>query len=103
MSHEIINELIKLMGNTVLRKVISAIKSCEPCWYSIIADETTDITCKEQMNVCIRYVNDVYEVNEDSLGVHCIPDTKAETLFVALKKCLELLWVVIVTLPRTSL
>ena len=40
------------------------------------------------MNVCIRYVNDEYVVNEDSLGVHCIPDTKAETLFVALKNVL---------------
>lgn len=89
MSHEIINELIKLMGNTVLRNIIANIKSCEPCWYSIIADETMDVTCKEQMNVCIRYVNDDYVVNEDSLGVHCIPDTKADTLFVALKNVLD--------------
>ena len=41
------------------------------------------------MNVCIRYVNDAYEVNEDSLGVHCIPDTKAETLHVARKNVLS--------------
>ena len=42
------------------------------------------------MNVCISYVNDAaYEVNEDSLGVHCIPDTKAETLHVALKNVLS--------------
>lgn len=65
------------MGNTVLRNIIANIKSCEPCWYSIIADETMDVTCKEQM---IRYVNDDYVVNEDSLGVHCIPYTKADTL-----------------------
>ena len=89
MSHEIINELIKLMGNTVLRKIITTIKNSEPFWYSIIADETTDTTCKEQMNICIRYVSDDYVVNEDSLGVHCIPDTKAETLFVALKNVLS--------------
>ena len=88
MSHEIINEFIKLMGNTVLRNIITNIKSCEPCWYSIIADETTYITCKEQMNVCIRYVDDEYVVNEDSLGIHCIPNIKAETLFVALKNVL---------------
>ena len=87
-SHEIMNELIKLMRNSILRRVIANIKTCEPCWYSIIADETADITCKEQMNVCIRYVNDEYVVNEESLGVHCIPDTKAETLFVALKNVL---------------
>ena len=78
------------MGNSILRKVIANIKTCEPCLYYIIADETTDITFKEQMNVCysIRYVNDEYVVNKDSLGEHCIPDAKAETLFAVLKNVL---------------
>ena len=30
MSHEIINELIKLMGNSILKRVIANIKTCEP-------------------------------------------------------------------------
>ena len=77
MSHEIINEFIKLMGNTVLRNIITNIKSCEQ-----MKQQTS------QMNVCIRYVDDEYVVNEDSLGVHCIPNIKAETLFVALKNVL---------------
>ena len=38
MSHEIVNELITLMGHKVLRQLLANIKRSDPCWYSIIAD-----------------------------------------------------------------
>ena len=34
MSHQIVNEMITLMGNTVLRKLLSKIR--EVCWFTII-------------------------------------------------------------------
>ena len=43
MAHDHINELVSLMGQDVLRKVLARMKSSEPSWFSIIADEATDI------------------------------------------------------------
>ena len=86
MSPVIINELITLMGNSVLRSVLADVK--ESTWYSIIADEVTDINCKEQFNISVRYVNDNYEVFEDPLGFFEVPSINSETLFKALSDVL---------------
>ena len=80
MSHDIINELITIMGNTVLREILSNIRRHAPGWYSIIGDEATDIKCSEQLNISIRYVDDDYTINEDSIGMFALPDTYAETI-----------------------
>ena len=37
MFHQVVNEMITLMGNTVLHKLLSNIR--EACWFTIIADE----------------------------------------------------------------
>lgn len=51
MYHDHINKLIKLIGHAVLRKVLARIQSNNPAWFSIIADEATDVTCAEQLNI----------------------------------------------------
>ncbi len=88
MSHDIVNELISLMGQKVLRQILEKIKSNSPYWYSVIADEATDVACREQFNLSIRHVNDDYVVSEDSIGLFSLPNTKAETLFMVLKDML---------------
>jgi len=88
MSHEIVNEMITLMGQKVLREILVRIKSCSPAWYSIIADEATDVAYNEQFNLSVRYVNDDYEIREDSLGLFSLPNTTADTLSVVLKDLL---------------
>ena len=87
-SHEIVNELITLMGQKVLRGILAKIKSCKPCWYSVIADEATDVACNEQFNLSIRYVDDDYGIHEDTVGLFALPNTTAETLSVVLKDLL---------------
>lgn len=37
----------------------------DPEWYAIIADEATNVACREQFNVSIRYVDSHYVVHED--------------------------------------
>ena len=44
MSPEIINELISMMGQSVLRKLLCNIKKTTPHWFGIIADEATDVS-----------------------------------------------------------
>ena len=39
MSPQIINELISIMGQSLLRMILKNIQNSSPSWYSIIADE----------------------------------------------------------------
>lgn len=53
-SPEIQNELLTLMSNMVLRRVVGEIN--EAGWYSLMIDETPDISGAEQAVVCFRLV-----------------------------------------------
>ena len=55
------------MGLTVLRSLLKRMKECSrPAWFSIIADEATDINQVEQLNLSIHWVDDDYHAHEDS-------------------------------------
>ena len=64
MSHDIINEQITIMGNTLLRTLLCCIKKSDPAWYAIIADEASDVANKEQFYLSIRWVSDDYTVKK---------------------------------------
>ena len=51
----IVNEQIKLTADSVLRGLLSEIRST--AWFSLIADEASDVNCNEQMCVVIRWVD----------------------------------------------
>ena len=80
MSPEVVNELISMMGQSVLRKPLCNIKRVTPHWFGIIADEATDVSNREQLNLSIRWVNDNYEVFEDPVGLFALPNTSANTI-----------------------
>ena len=86
MSHQIVNEMITLMGNTVLRKLLSNIR--EAGWFTIIADETCDISNHEQLCVAIRWVGSTYDVHEDFISLVHVPSTTSVTLTAAIKDIL---------------
>lgn len=44
-----------MMGQTVLRKLLANIKRVTPHWFGIIADEATDVSNREQLNLSIRW------------------------------------------------
>lgn len=62
-----INEMIEIMAHKVLRSLISDVQSHK--WYSILVDETQDLSNHEQMVICLRWVSDKYEVFEDLIGL----------------------------------
>ena len=49
-----------MMGNSVLRNILSQIKSNS--YFSIIADEATDVSHNEQMSLSIRWVDKLCSV-----------------------------------------
>ena len=54
-SPEIVNELIKACGLSIVRNILAKIHKSS--WFSIIADEATDIAHNEQMSLSIRWVD----------------------------------------------
>ena len=48
----IINEMVLLMGQTILKVIIANVK--DTLWYSLIADEATDVSHTEQLSITIR-------------------------------------------------
>ena len=57
-------------------------------FFSIMADEYTDITYKEQFSFCIRTGDDNLEVKEDFLDFSALENTKSVTVVNAIKDIL---------------
>ena len=57
-------------------------------FFSIMADETADVSNTEQLATCFRWVTEDLEVNEDFIGLHALPRTDADTIFNVLKDIL---------------
>ncbi|XP_060855729.1 zinc finger MYM-type protein 1-like [Metopolophium dirhodum] len=66
LSPRIQNEIIAICGDILLKKIVEKINASK-C-FSVLADETTDISVTEQLTICVRYLsgtgNDV-QINED--------------------------------------
>lgn len=82
MHPEAVNEQISIMAQCILRELLATYKKVTgPPWFSVIADEATDICSTEQLNLSIRWVSDDYDIHEDSIAFFGVPDTKSETLY----------------------
>ena len=61
----------------------------ESCFYSIMCDECTDASNKEQLVTCIRWIsNSDLEVHEDVTGLYMINDISTETIVHVIKDAL---------------
>lgn len=79
LSHDIIDEYLALLANSVRNKIINIIKNAT--YFSIMADETTDLSHKEQFSFNFRYVDDMLEIHEVFFGFYETPFTDALTLY----------------------
>ena len=84
-SPEVINELIQIMGHQILRSLLCDMKS--QLWFAMLADETRDISNREQLVLCLRDVTEKYEICEDVFGLYQLDNTTASTVYSALKDC----------------
>lgn len=83
MSHDIINEIITLLSMSVQRILIKKIKESD--YFSLMLDETCDISVKEQMSVCFRTVDKNFDIHELFCGFYELPLTDSDTLFRTVK------------------
>ena len=78
------NELLEIMARQVLNEKISEIK--ESPFFALIADEYTDISNKEQLSICIRWIHcTTLTIYEDFLGFYEIQNIKSDTIVTAIK------------------
>ena len=78
--------MIKLVGSAILDEIIRRVKEVE--LYAIMADETPDLSRKEQLFILVRYVwNGVVE--ERLLAVKPMEETTAEALFHTINQKLQ--------------
>lgn len=86
-SHEIQNELLKIMALKVLRTISACLHSSS--FYSIMADETTDISNQEQVTIILRWVDDNdFSVHEEFVGLYVVPSNDSNTLVSIVKDTL---------------
>ena len=54
------NELLETLYRGVIDKVLTSIRKGRGGLFSIIVDETADISNREQISICVRYVGADY-------------------------------------------
>ena len=82
-SHNIQNEHLQIIENKIIREVSRNIR--ESNCFTIMADECSDIANKEQFTICIRWVDDDLQDNEDFVGLYEINSIDSDTLVHAIK------------------
>lgn len=82
-SPKIQNELIEIVSSLVLQRITRDVKSSGN--YSVIVDETSDISRSEQVSLCLRYVVEG-ETRETFSGFYATESTEGEILYELVKK-----------------
>jgi len=62
------NEMIKLMGMSILRDIASTLHSTP--FLTVMVDETTDSSNTEQVTIFLRWVTDSLQVHEEFMGLY---------------------------------
>lgn len=78
LSPDIQNEVIEVCGTLIQRKLVEEINSGD-C-FSILGDETMDISGREQFSLCIRHVSKDLQLKEDFLTFTQVVDVSAESI-----------------------
>ncbi len=84
-SPRIQNEIVSICENIIRDRIISKI----PRYWSVMADEMTDVMFTEQMSICIRFVNENAEVCEEFLGFLKLKEMDTQSVFDVLIPALK--------------
>ena len=83
LSHAIQNECLLLLSSHILRSVVSKIR--ESGCFTIMADECSDVSNKEQLTICIRWVDKHLKDHESFIGLYQVDGITADSLTHAIK------------------
>ncbi|XP_022796425.1 zinc finger MYM-type protein 1-like [Stylophora pistillata] len=80
------NEILQAIALCMLRKISENIQNAT--FFTIMADETADISNKEQLVVCICWVGENFAVHEDFIAIYPLERITADHIVAVLKNCL---------------
>uniref|UniRef100_H3ADW4 DUF4371 domain-containing protein n=1 Tax=Latimeria chalumnae TaxID=7897 RepID=H3ADW4_LATCH len=86
MSHNVVNEMIEIMAHDILRTLMKEIH--EAGLFSIIIDETADISVREQVSVCFHIVNKDLDTEEIFFSFYNTSNVISQALSSLLKDVL---------------
>ena len=86
LSHDIQDELLFLMSSHILRNLSK--KICDSGCFTLMCDECTDISNKEQLTICIRWVDENLHDHDSFIGLYQVNDITSETLTNSIKDAL---------------
>ena len=78
--------MLKAMALGMMRQISANIQHTQ--FSTIMADETADVSNKEQLVICIRWVDDCFVIHEDFIGMHPLERTTADQIVAILKNAL---------------
>ena len=87
LSSEIQRQIQRQLAHTVVRQL--AVQVAEAGVFSVIVDETTDASRKEQLSVCVRYVTDSLTAEELFLGLYSTDATTGDVLANLIQDALQ--------------
>ena len=70
----------------VIRNVASKIR--ESGFFCIMSDECCGVSNKEQLVVCIRWVDSKLQAHEEFIGMYIVSDIKSDTIVAAIRDTL---------------
>lgn len=77
-SHHVQNEILDMFAHSIVRNICRQVQLAGS--YAVIVDGTQDISRKEQMSICIRYVDRDLCPHEEFIGFCEPPDTTGAVL-----------------------
>ena len=77
-SPRIQNEVICVCNDLILERLVKMINRSS--FFSVLADETTDISCQEQLTLCARYLSDDFSIEECFLQFVPVTDLSGQSL-----------------------
>lgn len=84
------NEIIELIGSNIQNIIIDKVK--KSTFYTVLADETSDVQEVEQFSLCVRYFDqDINEVREDFLKFVPVSDVPGNGLVITINNELQYL------------
>ena len=90
LSSGIQNELIQICGETIRESIVHDCQLAH--FFTILADETTDVSTTEQLSICVRFVDtsgSQVKLREDFLGFIAVTSTTGESIAEVILSALE--------------
>ena len=74
--------MLKVMALCVLRNIAENLQ--KSMFFTVMVDETTDVSNVEQVVICLRWVDENFEVQEEFVALFEVASTGAEIIYAAI-------------------